>query len=324
MFFYKLDKYYCFFLIIHMFKLLFTALIFFSIFSYSQDFIFNSSDYDFDKYNYSKKNYTIYQYLENDSTNTKLVKTVKFDDRGLKFFESTNDYKTSKLTFVHDHITKFVYKQNLLVKTETTFSNSINKIYSTFKYNRKKYPISITSKKFEIGIRTKVEKTSEGELLGEEKWETKAKWKIDLKKYFKYDKLGRLIKTNIPEKFNMSQNIYHYYYYSKNNPIKITSFDRERLIWDEYREYHNENDYDYTRIWPDSDFKISEICRDVGKVSFKYDNQNKLAEISKPDYTGIRGNIKIKFYYSNEKQLQKVEIISVDNQVELTSLYKYD
>jgi hypothetical protein len=275
-------------------KLLIILLTFFSIFSYSQDFIFDSSGYDFDKYNESKKNYKVYQFLGGDSLSGKMSKIVKFDDRGLKVHESTTNYKTSKLTFVHDHITNFFYNENLLVKTETKFSNSINKFYSTFKYNSLKQLTSITLKKFEKGIKTKVEKTSEGELLGEERWETKAKWTTDLKKHFIYDKWQRLVKTIIPEKYKKSQNIYYYHYYSENNPIKITSYDNEKLVWDEYREYHNKNDYEYIRVWPRYDFKISEVCRSVGKVTFTFDAENKILEISKPDYTGIRGNIKIK------------------------------
>mgnify|MGYP000993594704 CR=1 FL=1 len=254
----------------------------------------------------------------------KLVKTIKFDHKGRKIFEATNNYKFSKLTWEQDYITTSFYSENLLLKTETTFPNSINKLYNTFKYNNKKQLISLITKKYEKGIKTRVKKTSEGELLDEEIFETKAKWTTDSKKYFEYDKWGRLIKTTIPEKFKKSQNIYQYYYYSGNNPIKITSYDKNRLVWDEYREYHNENDYDYIRIWPDYDFKISEICRSIRKVSFKYDNQNKLIEISQPDYTGIRGNMKIRFSYSKENLLKKVEIISVDNQIELTSLYIYD
>lgn len=305
-------------------KFLTTLCIILSIHSYSQDFIFDKYGHDFNKYNNSTKNYKIYQFLESDSTNMKLVKTIKFDHKGRKIFEATNNYKFSKLTWEQDYITTSFYSENLLLKTETTFPNSINKLYNTFKYNNKKQLISLITKKYEKGIKTRVKKTSEGELLDEEIFETKAKWITDSKKYFEYDKWGRLIKTTIPEKFKKSQNIYQYYYYSGNNPIKITSYDKNRLVWDEYREYHNENDYDYIRIWPDYDFKISEICRSIGKVSFKYDNQNKLIEISQPDYTGIRGNMKIRFSYSKENLLKKVEIISVDNQIELTSLYIYD
>jgi hypothetical protein len=66
----------------------------------------------------------------------------------------------------------------------------------------------------------------------------------------------------------------------------------------------NKNDYDYIRIWPNYDFKISEIWRSIGKVSFKNDNQDKLIEISKPDYTGIRGNMKIRFSYTRENLLK--------------------
>lgn len=305
-------------------KFLFILLIQFPIFSYSQEFIFDESGYDFDKYNASKKNYKVYQFLDSDSLSGKISRIVKFDDSGHKVHESTINYKTSKLTFIHDHLTIFFYNDNLLVKTETTFPNSINKFYSTFEYNNLKQLISITSKKFEKRIKTKVEKTSEGELLGEQRWEIKARWTTDLKKHFKYDKWQRLVKTTIPEKYKKSQNIYYYHYYSENNPIKITSYDNEKLVWDEYREYHNKNDYDYIRVWPDYNFKISEVCRSIGKVSFKYDDENILREISKPDYTGVRGNIKIKFYYNDEKLLEKVEIISVDNIIELTSLYIYD
>ncbi|WEK70922.1 MAG: hypothetical protein P0Y62_05045 [Candidatus Chryseobacterium colombiense] len=299
-----------------------TLTLLFSILSYSQDFIFDDG-YDFNKYNKSIKNYKVYQYLDNDSTNIKLTRTVKFDDKGRKIFESTNNYKFSKLTGIENYITNSFYIDSLLYKTETTYPNSINKYFSTFRYNSKKQLISITSKKFEKGFKTKYKRSSAGDLIDEEDFETKAKWTTDLKKYFEYDKSGRLIKTTIPEKFKKSQNIY-YYYYLENTPIKITSYDKNRLVWDEYREYHNKNDYDYIRIWPDYDFKISEICRSIGKVSFKYDNQNNLIEISQPDYTGIIGNMKIRFSYSRENLLKKVEIISVDNQIELTSLYIYD
>lgn len=304
-------------------KFLITLSLIFSIYSYSQNFLFDQYGRDFNEYNKSTKNYKIYQFLENDSINIKLTKTVKFDDRGRKIFESSNNYKFSKLTGIENYITKFFYTDSLLTKTETTHPNSINKLYSTFSYNKHKQLISITLKKYEKGIKTTVKKTFEKELLDEEIFETKAKWTTDLKKYFEYDISGRLIKTTIPEKFKKSQNIY-YYYYLENTPIKITSYDKSRLVWDEYREYHNKNDYDYIRIWPNYDFKISEICRSIGKVSFKYDNQDKLIEISQPDYTGIRGNMKIRFSYTRENLLKKVEIISVDNQIELTSLYTYD
>ncbi|KQT17451.1 hypothetical protein ASG31_08565 [Chryseobacterium sp. Leaf404] len=304
-------------------KFLITLLTFSSLYAYTQDFIFDSSDYDFDKYNVSKKDYKIYQFLAGDSLSGKVSKIVKFNERGYKIYESTINYKTSKLTFVHDHIANFVYNENLLVKIETKFPNSINKSHSTFKYNSLKQLISITLKKFEKGIKTKVEKTNEGELLGEERWETKAKWTTDLKKYFKYDERQRIVKTIVPEKYKKSQNIYHYYYLDK-NPIKITSYDNERLVWDEYRQYHNEYDYDYIRLWPDYDFKISEVCTSIGKVTFIFDAEDKILEISKPDYSGIRGNIKIRFSYNDQKLLSKVEIISVDNKIELTSLYIYD
>lgn len=301
-----------------------TLTLLFSILSYSQDFIFDEYGYDFNKYNKSIKNYKVYQYLDNDSTNIKLTRTVKFDDKGRKIFESTNNYKFSKLTGIENYITNSFYIDSLLYKTETTYPNSINKYFSTFRYNSKKQLISITSKKFEKGFKTKYKRNSVGDLIDEEDFETKAKWTTDLKKYFEYDKWGRIIKTIIPAKFSKSQDIYEYYYFSGQKPIKITSYDKERLVWDEYREYHNENDYDYIRIWPDYDFKISEVCRSIGNVRFKFDSENKLIEISKPGYTGIRGNIKIRFSYTKDNLLKKVEIISVDNKVELTSIYVYD
>lgn len=309
---------------ISMIKLFITLMLVFSISSYSQDFIFDEYGHDFNAYNKSTKNYKIYQYLNNDSANIKLTRTVKFDNKGHKIFESTNNYKFSKLAGIENYITNFFYIDSLLYKTETTYPNSTNKYFSNFRYNSKKQLINITSKKFEKEIKTKYKRNFTGDLIDEEDFETKPTWRIDLKKYFAYDKWGRIIKTIIPARFNKSQNIYKYYYFSGEKPIKIASYDNERLVWDEYREYHNESDYDYIRIWPDYGFKISEVCRSVGNVHFKFDSENKLIEISKPDYTGIRGNIKIKFSYNSEQQLKKVEIISIDNHVELTSLYIYD
>lgn len=268
-----------------------------------------------------KRNYKIYQYFENDSLNGKISKIVKFNSKNQKTYEETNDYNFSKLTSISDYNATYFYKGFLLDKIETTYPNSVSRFLEKFKYNHKNKLICSISKSYEK--RLKKNRKNDSDLISEEDYETKPSWKIDSKTNYKYDENGNLIETSIPTKFNKSQNVYRYTYYDE-NPIKISSYENERLIWDEFRQYINKTDYNFIRIWLDGDFNIIDTCKNFGKVSFKFDSRNRIEEISEPDITGIPGNVTTKFFYNSNGLIKKIEKYNTKNEIELTNVYIYD
>jgi|GEM_PF-6363906 hypothetical protein len=74
-----------------------------------------------------KRNYKIYQFAENDSTNGHISKIVKFNNENLIIYEETIDFKFSRLSHITDYVENNYYKDSLLIKTETSYRNSIKK-----------------------------------------------------------------------------------------------------------------------------------------------------------------------------------------------------
>ena len=298
-------------------KLLFLIFVINCSFLYGQEYFYDNLDND--KYNNAKKDYKIFQYFKSDSLHGKISKTVKFNAKKQKIFEETEDHKFSKLSGISDHKDFYTYKNDLLYKIETTYKNSENKFLQIYKYDRSKKLVYIFSKVYVKGQKRKLD----GDIFNEDIYDSKPKWKVYSKQYYKYDSDNNLIETYIPKVYNTPQNLYKYYYIN-NKLIKTSSWENERLVWDEYRQYHNKNDYDFLRIWPENDLSFSDICSNIQKISFKYDSKDRILQISKPSLIGTTGNEVSIFYYNSEGSLNKIENYDEENKLELTNVYIYN
>jgi len=271
-----------------------------------------------------KRNYKIFQFAENDSLNGHICKIVKFNERGLKSYEESIDYKFSKLVGRTDYIDKYYYKDTLITRIETN-RGEIYKSVTKLSYNNKNQLVKTKISDFETRLKKNIKKGIEfGDcIIEDDDFEKNPSWKTYKIEFIKYDSKGRKIETYIPENFDISQNRYLYSYNYDGLLEKITSLENNEIIWEEFRENFENGNYDYIRLWK-NEYNFKELCRSVGKVRFFYNDKNLLIESTKPDETGIRGDVKVKYYYNEKNELIKEERYSTENILEITHLYLYE
>lgn len=267
-----------------------------------------------------KRNYKIYQFTENDSANGHISKIVKFNNNNLIIYEETIDFKFSRLRAITDCIENNYYKDSLLIKTETTYRNSIKKQIVEFNYN-KNYLKNKIVKTYETRLKKK--KNHEDCLLDDEDFEKKPTWKTIFEEKIIYNSNGQKTERIVNEKEFNSQKRYLYFYNYDGLLTKIKLLEDDEIIWEEFREYLEKGNYDYIRLWK-NEYSFKDICRSIGKIRFVYDEKNLLIEMTKPDETGIRGDVKIKNYYNQNNELIKQERYNTENELEITHLYLYE
>lgn len=272
-----------------------------------------------------KKDYKVYQFEQYDSLNGHISKIVRFNKDGLKSYEELIDYKNSKLSGFSDYIDNHFYNDALLIKTETTYNNSERKAETTFEYNSDNQLIKEIFSSYERRLKKDLKKGVEyGDcIIEEEDYEKNPSWEIETEKYFKYNSKGQLIETYAPEKSQSRQNRYIYRYNYDGLIEKVTSLENDEVIWEEFRENFENGNYDYIRLWS-NEFTFKNVCRSVGSKRFQYDSRNNLIEKSRPDETGIRGIVKIRFYYDDNDVLIKTERYNTKDELEITHIYIYE
>jgi hypothetical protein len=268
-----------------------------------------------------KRNYKIYQFAENDSINGHISKIVKFNNENLVIYEETIDFKFSRLSAITDYVENNYYKDSLLIKTETSYRNSIKKQIVEFDYNNKNY----LEKKIVKSYETRLKKNEKHEdcLLDDEDFEKKPTWKIITEEKLIYNSRGQKTEKIVDEKEFNRKKKYLYFYNYDGLLTKIKLLEDDEIIWEEFRECFEKGNYDYIRLWK-NEYTFKDICRSIGKIRFVYDEKNLLIEMTKPDETGIRGNVKIQNYYNQNNELIKQERYNTENKLEITHLYLYE
>ena len=275
----------------------------------------------YNSFSQQKRNYTVYQYSGKDSLNGHICKIVKFNNKGLKSYEESIDFKKSKLSGITDYIENYFYKDTLLVKIEETFKDSEEKRVSEFKYNSKNQLIKETHKTFQRRLKERHEERDC--LIEDDDYEKKARWQTSYEIYYKYNSKGQKIEvyTNDITYSRQKRSLYDYDY--EGVISKITSFENNEITTDEFRINFENGNYDYIRLSKNY-YNFSDLSRDIGKIRFIFNDEKNLIEHTKPDETGIRGNVKHKYYYNNKRELIKEERYSTENELEITHLYVYE
>ena len=256
--------------------------------------------------------YKVLQYQGNDSLNTKVVKTVKFNADSLIIYEEYRGYKSTPANSTTDVNTTNIYQDTLLIKTLKYHPNlkgvCCDSSKMEFFYDNK----NLLKKRIAYDYKRVLKKgTPFKDNLNSDDFEKERQWELSSETFYSYDNLGRKIEYNAPEKHWSSQNRFVWSYDKQNRIQEEKSFDEDRLIWTKSYEYQ-ENSYKYTMTWYDyegnprhlkdksksweyspqyihkyklnekqqevEELVITETGKFISKLITEYDNQNRISK----------------------------------------------
>lgn len=261
-----------------------------------------------------RRNYKVYQFSEKDSLNGHVSKIVKFNEKGLKSYEELINFKKSELSGISDYIENYYYKDTLLVRIEENFKDSEDRRVSKFEYNSKNQLKKETHKNFQKKLK---------ERNDEDDYEKKPSQQLSYEIFYKYNSKGQKIEDYTKD-ISYNRQRKSLYDYDYNGLIsKITSFENNEITTDEFRVNFENGNYDYIRLTKNY-YDFNDLGRNIGQIRYIFDNKKNLIEYTRPDETGIRGNVKHKYYYNDGNELIKEERYSTEGKLEITHLFIYE
>lgn len=269
-----------------------------------------------------KRDYKVYQFVENDSLHGHICKIVKFNEKGLKSFEEIIDYKSSSVDGTSDYVENDFYQDTLLVKVEETYRNSENKRITDYKYNSNNQLIEKEFRGFEKRLKKRSGKNQTC-IITEKDYEKNPTWEIESQIFYKYNSKNQQIEYYAPKYHWDSQNRYTYEYDENGKLSKETSLNHEEIIWE--KKFENRvNGYDYIMSWR-NEFKI-ESRKDwpyYYEVRFYRDSNNNIIKQTETDKNGNL-EFEIRKFYNNQNQIIKEERFNGDGKLEITHKYIYE
>lgn len=250
--------------------------------------------------------YKIYQFKENDSINGHISKIVKFNEQGLVIYKEYIDFLETGVKGKVDHRVVFFYKNNLLTEELRTYGGSDYKFKIEYKYNSNRQLVKEIHKSY---------------LQKQKKWS----WVVVSKTEHKYNTKGQKTETHIDKKHNDSEaNTILYYYNNDDLLIKKTRLYNDGNLLEEFIIHYEQGNYDYMILSSKYGYNFENSCRSIGRFRTLYDKHENVIETSHPDETGIRADVKNRFYYDKNNRKVKYERINTKGELEITHIYIYE
>ena len=272
--------------------------------------------------------YKILQYEGTDSLNTKVVKEVNFNEKGLIISEKKRGFKTDYANSSSDiNVTK-IYKDSLLIKILRYYPNLLNGICcdssrTEYKYNSKK----LLDTKLYFDYKRILKKGTElKDNITSDDYEKERKWELSSKTFYEYDSFGRLIKETTPESFYVAQK--NFEYNEDDKVIKESYFKDQRLFWVEKYKYYK-NGYQYISTWYDYEGNPRHLKVKAGEYRPQYIYKYKLNEQGQEIEEFVTTE-KDEFIhkktteYDSNNRILKTVMYSEMNKPDITHLYVYE